>query len=189
MEIVDREVIHDGFMVLSLCTLRLADGMLVTREVLERGDATGVLPYDAERRTALLVRQPRVPIMLNSGRTDVFEAIAGMIDDEEAGDAARREAMEEAGVVLRELEFVTHAWTSPGALTERIALFLAPYTASDVTGPGGGVAEENESIEVLEMPLHTLATMADRGDIVDMKTLVLILTLRLRRPELFGKAA
>jgi hypothetical protein len=93
--------------------------------------------------------------------------------------------MEEAGLKLGELELVANAWPSPGMLTERLSLFLAPYRASDRVGTGGGLAEEYEQIEVVEMPLAELAALVDRGEVYDMKTLVLVQTLRVRKPHLF----
>ncbi len=71
--------------------------------------------------------------------------------------------------------------------TERLHLFLAPYTAADRIGEGGGLAEEHEEIEVLEISLDELVGLLDRGAIADMKTLALIQALQLRHPELFGK--
>jgi nudix-type nucleoside diphosphatase (YffH/AdpP family) len=186
IEIVENTTVHDGWTRLSVVVVRLADGRTVSREVVERSDAACVLPFDAERRTALLVRQLRVPVYLADRRDSLLEAIAGMLDGGEAADTTRREAMEEAGLRLGELDFVANAWTSPGTMTERIALYLAPYQARDRVGAGGGLAEEHEDIEVVEMPLDRLAAEVDAGAIADMKTLVLIQSLRLRHPALFS---
>jgi hypothetical protein len=73
----------------------------------------------------------------------------------------------------------------PGISTERMHLFLAPYAEGDRVAAGGGVADENEAIEVAEMPLAVLARRADEGGLGDLKTLLLVQTLRLRRPDLF----
>ena len=186
IEIVGRDVAYAGWLSLSLVSIRMADGRVMRREVVEHGKATAVLAYDPERRMAMLVRQLRVPVYMTAGDDTLLEAIAGMLDDgTDAPTTARREAMEEAGLRLGELELVAHAWPSPGMLTERLSLFLAPYGASDRVGAGGGLAEEHEEIEVVEMPLGELAAMVDRGEIYDMKTLILVQTLRLRKPELF----
>lgn len=188
IEIVGRKKAYAGWMSLTIASIRLADGRIMRREVVEHGRAACVLAYDAERRTAMMVRQLRAPVYLASGETLVLEAIAGMLDGGDAPETARREALEEAGLQLGELEAVADAWPSPGILTERVCLFLAPYRSADRVAAGGGLAEEHEEIEVVEMPLSDLAQLADRGEITDMKTLALVQTLRVRRPHLFGPA-
>lgn len=186
MEILERNVAYAGWMTFSVLAVRLADGRTMRREVVEHGRAACVLPYDAERRTALLVRQVRAPVLLVAGNAPLLEAVAGMLDGDDSSATARREAMEEAGLQLGELELVAETWTSPGVLTERLALFLAPYRAADRIGAGGGLAEEHEEIEVVELPLGELAALADSGRLADMKTFALVQSLRLRKPELFA---
>lgn len=186
IEIVGRDVAYEGWLSLSLVSIRMADGRIMRREVVEHGKATAVLAYDAERRMAMLVRQLRAPVYVTSGEDTLLEVIAGMLDDgTDAPTTVRREAMEEAGLRLGALEYIADAWPSPGMLTERLTLFLAPYRAEDRVGAGGGLADEHEEIEVVEMPLKDLARLVDEGRIFDMKSLVLIQTLRLRKPELF----
>src|ERR1700733_13048050 len=85
IEIVGRKVAYEGWMMLAVTDFRLADGRIMRREVLGHGRAASVLPYDEERRTALLVRQFRAPVFLAAGETRLLEAIAGMVDE---GDAA-----------------------------------------------------------------------------------------------------
>ena len=185
-KIEGREVAYEGWLTLSLVSIRMADGRIMRREVVEHGKATAVLAYDPERRTAMLVRQLRAPVCMTSGEETLLEVIAGMLDDgTDAPTTARREAMEEAGLRLGELEYVANAWPSPGMLTERLSLYLATYGAADRVGAGGGLSEEHEEIEVIEMPLRELAALVDEGRIYDMKTLILVQTLRLKRPKLF----
>ena len=118
--------------------------------------------------------------------TDLLEAPAGMLDEDDPEACARREALEEVGLELRQLEPLGMAWSCPGVSTERMYLFLAPYSSSDRVAAGGGLAEENEDIEVVEMELAALWELAERGGIQDLKTLVLVQALKLRRPELWG---
>jgi len=170
-----------------LMQVRLADGAEVEKEVIVRGDAASVLPYDAERRCALVVRLFRAPVRAVTELTESEEACAGMLDDGEAPDAAmQREAMEEMGVRLATLEPVATAWPSPGILTERLHLYLAPYTPADRVAEGGGAPGEHENITVVERPLADLAADAEAGRILDGKLLVLVQTLRVRRPDLFA---
>jgi nudix-type nucleoside diphosphatase (YffH/AdpP family) len=186
IRIVDSRVAYEGYAKVTVLTLQDGDGEAHRREVVSRGQAVCVLPYDAERRVAMLVRLPRAPLLLAGEPGLLTEAPAGMIDAGESTEAAvRREAMEETGVELRELEPVAICWSSPGLLDERIHLFLAPYGASNRKGPGGGLAEEHEGITVAETPLAELWRDCERGELQDLKTFALVLALRTRRPDLF----
>ena len=184
IEIIGTEEKYHGWCTLLLAQVRYPDGRIVKREIEDHGRASCVLPYDPARKTALLVRQLRLPPLYAGGEATILEAPAGLIDPGEDGStAARREAMEEVGVRLTSLDLVTSAWSMPGISAERMDMFLAAYATADRTGAGGGI--DDEGIEVVEMPLSELAAMADAGTLNDMKTLVLVQTLRLRRPELF----
>src|SRR3954468_16085954 len=183
-EITAVETLHEGWGKLLRLTIRLPDGHSIKREVEDHGAAVSVLPYDPERRTALLVRQFRAPPFHVDGKPAMLEAPAGMLDEDDPAACARREAHEEVGLRLSRLEPVGRVWPMPGVSTERIHLFLAPYAAADRVGTGGGLAEEHENITVLELPLADLFALAERGELPDLKTLVLVQALRLRRPEL-----
>jgi nudix-type nucleoside diphosphatase (YffH/AdpP family) len=185
-EIVSVETAFQGWGRYLVATLRLPDGRTMRREMEDHGPAVGVLPYDPSRRTAILVRQLRAPVLYAAGDDFMLEAIAGLMEDAEAATCARREAMEETGLRLGALEEIASVWTMPGISTERMTLYLATYTEADRVGEGGGLATEHENITVVEMPLAELAALADGGKLTDMKTLLLFQTLRLRRPELFA---
>ena len=184
-EILARESSHAGYISVETLRVRLADGAEVIREIEAHGDAVAVLPYDPAARVALIVRLFRVPAFDRFGDEAIEEACAGMIDGGEDGDTARREALEELGLSLGELEFVARVWPSPGVSAERVTLFLAAYKPGDRVGAGGGAADEHEGVTVVERSLAALAADADAGRIVDMKLLALVLSLRARRPRLF----
>ena len=105
--------------------IRLRDGSIVSRDVEHHGDAAVVLPYDPSRCCALVARLFRGPVFDATGVEELEEACAGMIESEEADAAARREAAEELGVSLRELEWVARVWPCPSVSSERQALYLA----------------------------------------------------------------
>jgi nudix-type nucleoside diphosphatase (YffH/AdpP family) len=159
----------------------------VSSEVNDHGDGIAVLPFNAARRTAILIRQFRLPVYLNGHKERLWEACAGLIDEgEEPADGARREALEETGYAIANLEHVGTVFSSPGTLTERMHLFLAHYAPDGRTHDGGGVDHEGEDIEVIELALDEVARMAVDGTIVDAKTLLIIERLRARWPELFS---
>jgi nudix-type nucleoside diphosphatase (YffH/AdpP family) len=185
-KIIDTQTVFEGFSRLLIATVELPDGQTIRREIEDHGRAVCVLPYDPERRTAILVRQFRAPAALADGREHVLEAVAGSVEDEAPDACAYREAMEEAGLKLRAIEHLGTAWSMPGISTEQMDLYLAAYSEADRVGLGGGVADEHEGITVIELPLAELAAMADAGQIIDMKTLAVLQTLRLRKPELFS---
>jgi nudix-type nucleoside diphosphatase (YffH/AdpP family) len=171
---------------MSIATIRMPDGKIFLRDVEDHGCAAAVLPYDPQRRTALLVEQLRAAQLVAVGATHSLEAIAGLVEgDDDAAATAKREALEEAGLQLADLEYVATSWTMPGISTERMTLYLAEYRLEDRIGDGGGLAEENEEVRVVEIGLRDLAAMMAAEAVVDMKTLVLVQALRLRRPVLF----
>jgi nudix-type nucleoside diphosphatase (YffH/AdpP family) len=188
MRIVDRKLIYQGWGRYFLLTVDLDDGAVVERQLDDHGAYSCVLPYDPDRRTALLARLGRAGPLYLGQEPHLIEAAAGMIDPGETPDACvRREAMEELGVRLEVLEPVGRVFTSPSSSSEEGHLYLAPYVRADRIAAGGGLAGEHEDIEVLELPLAELAQMAEQATVRDIKTLTLILALMRRRPDLFAE--
>ncbi len=145
------------------------------RETYDRGDGATVLLHDVARRTVLLTRQFRYPAYVN-GHPDglLVETAAGLVEDDDPATAIRREAAEELGVEVGELEHVFSLWTSPGSVTERLHCYAAPYTQASRTGPGGGLAEEGEDIEALELDVDDALAAVRDGRIADAKTVLLL---------------
>jgi nudix-type nucleoside diphosphatase (YffH/AdpP family) len=184
--ILASKLAYDGYAKVTVLTLAEDGGEPYHREVVDYGQSACVLPYDPGRKVALVVRQPRAPLLRAGVATSLVEALAGMIGPGESPETTvRREAMEEAGVQLGALEPVAACWPSPGVLAERTHLFLAAYRAADRTGPGGGLAEENESITVEETSLADLWRACEQGALHDLKTLALVFALKARHAGLF----
>ncbi len=186
-QILSTRSLYDGWTSLRLVRVRLDSGEVVDREVEDHGDAVAVLPYDPVRRMVMLVRILRTPALLRAGRATLLECPAGLLEEADPAAAARREASEEVGLALDEVEHVGRVWTSPGISAEQMDLYLAPYSAADRVNAGGGIASEHEAIEVAELGLDAAWAMVERGELDDMKTLALMQALRLRHAELFGE--
>jgi len=146
--------------------------MTVTREVMERGHAVGVLGYDPQRDEVVLGNELR-PGMLAAGEYPFGDAlIAGVIDaDETAIQAAVREMQEEAGLDLRD-PLLVHpgAYVSPGGTSEKVAIVFGIVDTSAAAGGVHGNPHEHEDVLVVVMPASEFVDRARRGDIDDMKT-------------------
>jgi nudix-type nucleoside diphosphatase (YffH/AdpP family) len=181
------ETAYEGWRKIFRMSIQMPDGRTMMREVLNSGEAAAVLPYDLERRKVVLIKQFRAPVMHIEGHPDFLEAVAGLLDEDDPEACARRETMEEAGIRVATLEPVGRFWSAPGITTERLHLFLAPYAQADRVGEGGGVADEHEEIEVLEVGFDELVSLVERNAIADLKTQALVQALQLRYPDMFRK--
>ena len=151
-----------------------------TREVYDRGNGSAILLYDKSRRTVVLVKQFRLPTFVN-GNPDgmMIEACAGQLDADNPEDCIRREAEEETGYRLGKVVKIFEAYMSPGSVSEILHFFIAEYNTSMKVTEGGGVAHEEENIEVLELPFDRALGMIATGEIRDAKTIMLLQYVRL----------
>jgi nudix-type nucleoside diphosphatase (YffH/AdpP family) len=187
VEVLQRERLVEAYFKMDRVLVRRErfDGTMDTerwRLVFERGDAAGVLLYHQETWDVLLVRQFRYPAYARGDDGWLWELVAGtQAPDDDPAETARREAMEEAGYRLGELQRVGMVYPSPGACTERIHLFVAPVRPDDRVADGGGLAGEGEDIATSWMPLDNALDMAQRGEIVHAPTLLCLQHLQLMR--------
>ncbi|HTV31970.1 MAG TPA: NUDIX domain-containing protein, partial [Methylocella sp.] len=155
---------------------RRFDGLpqMIGREVYDTGDGVAILLYDPVRSRVVLVRQFRLPAYLRDGRESLIEVCAGKLEGEEPVTRIIKEAEEETGVIVRKPRRLFEAYMSPGVFAEKIVFFAAEYQAEDRNSQGGGLAEEEEDIEVLEPTLDEALAMIESGEIVDAKTILLL---------------
>ncbi|MEV7398749.1 NUDIX domain-containing protein [Aeromicrobium sp. NPDC092404] len=156
--------------------IRTSDGSWRTerRETYDRGNGATILLYDPDRRTVLLTRQFRLPAYVN-GHPDgmLLETAAGLLDEDDPESAIRREAVEETGVEVGEVEHVFDVYMSPGSVTEKLHFYAAPYRADELRGTSHGIAAEGEDIEVVELDVDAAVSMIGT-DIADAKTIMLL---------------
>lgn len=184
---------HAGFFGLDIWTLRHRrfDGGMspqLTREVFVAGDAVTVLPYDPVRDRVLLVEQMRMGPL---GRGDPLpwqlEAIAGRIDPGETPEeAARREAVEEAGLVLGTLEKVAEYYPTPGAVTEYLYSYVGLCDLADGSAGVFGAEDEAEDIKGHLLSFDRLIEVMAAGEIGNAPLLLTVLWLQRERARLRG---
>lgn len=148
----------------------------ISRESYNRGNGTSLLLYNAEKRTVILTKQFRMPAYQNDTTEGMsIEVCAGAIDKGETPEVSIiREVEEEVGYKIKSAEQVLQAYTSPGALTEKMYLFVAAYTDAMKVNDGGGLVHENEEIQVLELSFSKALKMMESGEIQDAKTIMLL---------------
>jgi len=178
VRVKDVKILSDARYVLKSITFDYRRGngewQTQTREVYDRGNAAALLPYNLASRTVVLVRQLRLPAYINGHDDLVIEVAAGMLDNASPEERIRAEVEEEAGYRLHDVRKVFEAFMSPGAVTEKIHCFVAEYDPAMRIGDGGGLADEGEDIEVLELPIDSALAMIADGRIVDAKTIMLL---------------
>jgi nudix-type nucleoside diphosphatase (YffH/AdpP family) len=174
--ILDTKILSDKKYLLKEVTFTVNHEAAQKKEVYERTNSATVLLYNQQAKTVVLTRQLRLPTYLNGNEGGMLiECCAGMMDEGETAEACiKREAFEETGYQLKEVQKVYEAYLSPASVMECTTFFIAPYTPDMKVGEGGGLKEENEVIEVLEMPFEKAFDMVTKGLVRDAKTILLL---------------
>lgn len=164
-------------------TVRKKDGTteIQSREAYDRGNGAVILLYNKISNTVILTRQFRLPTYINGNTSGMLiEACAGLLDNDNPEDCIKRETEEETGYKISKVEKVFEAYMSPGSVTEILYFFVAEYSSDMKINDGGGLEEEGEQIEVLELSFNEALTMIDTGEIKDAKTIMLLQHLRIK---------
>ncbi|ENF3463067.1 GDP-mannose pyrophosphatase NudK [Yersinia enterocolitica] len=143
------------------------------REVYDRGNGATILLYNRPNGTVLLINQFRMPTYV-SGNPDgmLLETCAGLLDNDSPEECIRREAMEETGYQVDNVQKLFEAYMSPGGVTEIVHFFAAEYHVAQKVTDDVGV--EDEVIEVVELPFTEAIAMIADGRIKDGKTIMLL---------------
>ncbi|MBM3583179.1 MAG: NUDIX domain-containing protein [Alphaproteobacteria bacterium] len=189
VDVLRRETCFQGHMRMERVTFRhtLHGGGWsppLSREVLERGHAAVVLPYDPARDTVILIEQVRVGALDDPAGAWTLEAVAGIIDAGEAAEtAARREAVEETGRALEDLVLVADVLASPGCMTEGYAIFVGRVDG-DGDGDVHGLGVEGEDIRVHVVPFAEALAMVGDGRVRVSHTIIALQWLALSRDRI-----
>lgn len=192
VEVVKQETAYRGFFQIDRYKVRhrLFEGgwsKEITREVFERGQAAAVLPYDPETDSVVLIEQFRIGAVAAGEPPWLIEIVAGIIEDgESAEDVVRREAVEEAGLVITDLESVTRCFLTPGGASETCHIFCGRASSANACGIHG-VENENEDIRVSTHNLDDAARMIADGTIKNAITIIALQWLLLHRETIREK--
>lgn len=179
IEILKSEILSDNWYTLRKITYNYLkkDGTWETqyREAYDRGNGATILLYNKISKTVILTRQFRIPTYLNGNEDGMLiETCAGLLDKDNAEDCIRRETEEETGYKITDVQKVFEVYMSPGSVTEIVYFFIAEYSKDMKVNDGGGIEEEQENIEVLEIPFEEAMQMITSGKIKDAKTIMLL---------------
>lgn len=179
VKILEKKLLSDNWYKLYKYTFETttASGNVLqqSREAYDRGNGAVILLYNTTNKTVMLTRQFRLPTFVN-GNPDgmMIEACAGLLDEDNAEDCIRRETEEETGYRITHIEKIYEAYMSPGSVTEILFFFIGEYNDYQKMNAGGGVEDEQENIEVLELPFDKAFDMIRTGEIRDAKTIMLL---------------
>jgi GDP-mannose pyrophosphatase NudK len=179
------EILSDNWYTLKKVTFSLQkkDGTTEqqSREAYDRGNGAVILLYNKNSNQVILTKQFRLPTFINGNPTGMMiEACAGLLDNDNPEDCIRRETEEETGYKISHIEKIFEAYMSPGSVTEILHFFIAEYSDEMKMTDGGGLADEGENIEVMEILFDDALKMIDSGEIKDAKTIMLLQYLRLK---------
>ena len=179
IKITQNQILSDNWYTLRKITYEYEkkDGTTETqsREAYDRGNGAAILLYNKTTKNVILTRQFRMPTYLNGNQSGMMiEACAGLLDTENAEECIRRETEEETGYAIKDVKKIFEVYMSPGSVTEILHFFVGEYTNDMKVNDGGGLDEEQENIEVLEIPFEEALQMIANGEIKDAKTIMLL---------------
>lgn len=179
IRITKKELLSDNWYILNKITYEFKNKMgtweTQSREAYDRGNGATILLYNKEHKTVILTRQFRLPTYINGNESGLLiEACAGLLDKHNAEDCIRKETEEETGYKVSKVKKIFESYMSPGSVTEILYFFVGEYSEEMKVSDGGGLAEEQENIEVLEMDFDKAYGMIETGEIKDGKTIILL---------------
>lgn len=189
-EIIEKETVREGF--LSIYKYRLRHRLfgggwsqVFEREVMDRGHAVMVLPYDSARDQLVVLEQFRIGALEQDESPWLLEFVAGMIDKPEESPewVARRELEEEAGLSTEHLHYALTYLSTPGGCSEKISIYIAEVDSSKAARHGG-LASENEDIRVHVLPRTEVIELLEQGKINNAASVIGLQWLQLHLEQL-----
>jgi nudix-type nucleoside diphosphatase (YffH/AdpP family) len=181
VKILSRNKVYNGFFGVDELEFQFGDNPeRVKRSMVATRFACGILLHNIDKNTLVFSKQYRMGA-IDHENPYVIEMPAGIRDNnEDVETCARREVMEETGYGLLSLEKIGSFYASPGYTNEKIDLLYGKTASHLKHAQGGGMADEHEYIQILEIPYHEAINMFDSGEICDGKTAIALLWLARR---------
>ncbi len=185
-EIVKREVMFAGFFRMVRYHLRYRQfnggfSQILSRELMERPSAVGILPYDPVLDRIVLLEQFRPGAIANPQSPWLLEIVAGVITPEEKVEmVAKREAFEEANCEVLDIYPICEYFVSPGGSNEYFWLFCGRIDSSNIGGIHG-LQDENEDIRAFTLSFDEALIMMQEGKIKTSPAIISLQWLQLNR--------
>jgi len=187
--VINKKLLYQGFFKLVGVDLKHdlfngGESAPLRRELLDRGHAVAVLPYDPVRDEVVLIEQFRIGASDDASGPWLLETIAGIMEEgESAEELVHRESEEEAGCKVSDLIKLYHYYSTPGSSNEQIQVFFA---RTDTTNVGGihGIDEEGEDIRVHVISSDTAFAWLDQGRIDTAVTIIALQWFRMNRDNI-----
>lgn len=189
VEILEREALYQRFLRIDKLTLRhkLYEGCWsepIVRELFIRDQAVFVLLFDPLLDTVTLVEQFRVGALTDDKSPWLLELVAGMVEiGESNADVAIREAMEEAGAEILDLEPICQYHVSPGGSQEYVHVFCGKVDSA-LLGGIHGLPEEGENIKVVTLDREEAYRWVVNGRINNAATIIALQWLALNHSRI-----
>lgn len=166
---VNSKTIYEGKVInLKVNDVKLENGTLATREIVEHPGGVCVISIDDDRNV-LMVKQFRAPF-----QAVLLEAPAGKLDKNEPHlECGKREFLEETGYIAGKMTYMGMFYPSVGFLNEKIHIYIAENLTKSTQQ-----LDDDEFLNVEKYPLPQLLKMVETNEIKDAKTVIAILMLK-----------
>ncbi|WP_417885536.1 NUDIX domain-containing protein [Zunongwangia sp.] len=186
IEILENKILSKRWATLHEVTYKYpkknGETQILNREVYDKGDGSAIILYNLEKKTIILTKQFRMPAYLKGGNSGyMIEACAGLLDDLSPEACIVKETLEETGYKIENPKKLFQSFMIAGAVTEVIHCFIAPYSDKMKIQKGGGLEEEGEEIEILEVEFDKAYGMIASGEITDAKTILILQHMKIQK--------
>ena len=178
VKVTDSKIVFDDFYKIEEATFQyeLPNGEMtepLTRLCFHRGNSVAGAVYNTDTHKAILVKQFRYPCHTNGDDAWITEVVAGMLAKEEDPlEAMKREVMEEIGYEVKSIQHISSFYPSPGGSSEKVYLYYIEVEEKGKVAEGGGLAYENENIQVVEYSVQELRDAINNDGIPDAKSII-----------------